>query len=132
MATRGAKPTPAALRLVEGTHNVTRYGSPDELRDKVEKAAKAFGPLIKPDNLPTHAEYAWDHYLAPATWLDRSREIAALAFVELYQEFREYPQKFQVGKHAQMRAYMAELGLTDERNRGDWEPDAEPDEFFGD
>jgi hypothetical protein len=45
------------------------------------------------------------------------REPAAIAFCELWQEFRFAPTSFPASKHGQMRAYMSELGLTDERNR---------------
>ena len=56
----------------------------------------------------------------PASVLDRVRdqiprglrEPAAIAFCELWQEFRKAPVSFQASKHAQMRAYMSELGLT--------------------
>jgi hypothetical protein len=41
----------------------------------------------------------------------------------------EAPRMFQAAKHGQMRAYMSELGLTDERNRGNEQGD-EKDEFF--
>jgi hypothetical protein len=52
-----------------------------------------------------------------------------VAFCELWQEFRDHPQRFPASKHGQMRAYMAELGLSDERNRSQPEED-ESDEFF--
>ena len=42
------------------------------------------------------------------------------------------PVSFPASKHGQMRAYMSELGLTDERNRVIDESKKEKDEFFGD
>ena len=71
---------------------------------------------------------AWKKYIEPAGWLDASREPAAIAFCELWQEFRFAPTSFPASKHGQLRAYMSELGLTDERNRS--ESDDPTDEFF--
>ncbi len=130
MATRGAKPKPAHLHLVNGTRNATRHGSEDALRTAVETALKAFGTLKRPPALKGEARKAWDHYIAPAAWLDGSREPAAIAFCELWSEFRFNPTGFPASKHGQLRAYMGELGLTDERNRAPVDH-AEEDEFFG-
>lgn len=132
MATRGAKPKPARLRLVDGTHNVTRHGKAAAAEKLVETAAAEFGKLVKPAYLKGQAAWAWKRYIEPAGWLDGSREAAAIAFCELWQEFRDGPRMFPASKHGQLRAYMSELGLTDERNRGDAEKKDEPDEFFGD
>jgi phage terminase small subunit len=129
MATRGAKPKPAHLRLVDGIRNATRHGSEADLRKKADKAVEAFGKLAQPTHLKGEAAKAWKRYIAPASWLDASREPAAVAFCELWEEFRSCPPKFTAGKHGQLRAYMSELGLTDERNRGD-DDKQEKDEFF--
>lgn len=131
MAVRGAKPKPTKLRLVDGTHNVTRHGAVDEAQKKAESAEKGFGALTKPSYLKGQAAWAWTRYIAPAGWLDASREAAAIAFCELWGEFRRGPSRFPASMHGQMRAYMSELGLTDERNRGDV-GEEEKDEFFGD
>jgi hypothetical protein len=132
LATRGAKPKPAHLRLVDGTRNVTRHGTEKDLLEKVEQAAP-FGPLKRPKNLRGPALDAWKKYVEPAAWLDASREPAAIAFCELWQEFRFAPTAFPASKHGQMRAYMSELGLTDERNRViDVEKNKEKDEHFDD
>jgi phage terminase small subunit len=132
MATRGAKPKPPRLRIVDGTVNVTRHGSEADLRKKADVSLAAFGRLTQPKHLKGEAGQAWKRYITPAAWLDGSKEPAAIAFCELWQEFREAPQRFVAAKHGQMRAYMSELGLTDERNRGDDGKEDEPDEFFGD
>lgn len=131
MARRGAKPKPAHLRLIDGTNNVTRHGSEAEVREAVEKAQQAFGKLRRPAHLKGEALKAWKRYIEPAAWLDGSREPAAIAFCELWAEFRFNPTGFPASKHGQMRAYMSELGLTDERNRSPQEEE-EVDEFFGD
>jgi len=73
---------------------------------------------------------AWKRFIVPAVWLDVYREPAAIAFCELWQEFRFNPAGFRATKHGQLRAYLSELGLTDERNRPTSPPDDE-DEFFG-
>lgn len=132
MATRGAKPKPAKLRLVDGTINPTRHGSESEVRAIVDQAATQFGKLVKPAYLKGEAAAAWKRYIEPASWLDASREAAAIAFCELWKEFRFNTAGFPASKHGQMRAYMSELGLTDERNRGDVDARKDKDEFFGD
>lgn len=131
MATRGAKPKSAHLRLVDGTRNPTRHGSETELREKVDQAITAFGKLDRPKFLKGEALAAWKRYIEPAGWLDGSREAAAIAFCELWAEFRRVPAMFPASKHGQMRAYMSELGLTDERNRLE-KGDEKKDEFFDD
>lgn len=132
MAKRGAKPKPAHLHLVAGTRNATRHGSEDELRRKVDASTKAFGQLTKPSYLTGEAAKAWKNWIVPAGWLDSSREAAAIAFCELWKEFRFNPAGFAASKHAQLRFYMAELGLTDERNRGDVTDERDEDSFFED
>ncbi len=127
MATRGAKPKPVRLRLVDGTHRPTRHGSTEAAIQSAEAAETSFGPLEKPRSLKGEAAAAWKRYIAPAGWLDGSREPAAIAFCELWSEFRFNPAGFPASKHGQMRAYMAELGLTDERNRGDDDSDDRDD-----
>src|SRR5690348_8866766 len=115
MATRGAKPKPAHLRLVDGTRNATRHGSEADLRKKVEASVSAFGRLARPKGLKGEAAAAWKQFIEPASWLDGSRAGLALAFCELWDEFRFNPKGFPASKHGQLRAYMSELGLTDER-----------------
>lgn len=132
MATKGAKPKAAHLRIVDGTHRNTRHGDVDGAREAVEKAAADFGRLTRPKHLKSYALDAWKRYIEPAAWLDASREPAAIAFCELWQEFRFAPVSFPASKHGQLRAYMSELGLTDERNRVIDESKKEKDEFFGD
>jgi len=130
MATRGAKPKAAHLRLVDGTHRTARHGNAAKAREVVDEAQAAFGKLQRPRWLKGEALAAWKRYIAPAGWLDGSREPAALAFCELWAEFRRGPSRFPASMHGQLRAYMSELGLTDERNRGEAE-EKEEDEFFG-
>ena len=122
---RGRRPKPANLRLVTGSHRDDRHG------EMPSTPAPRFPPLRKPPGLRGIAAKAWKRYIDPAGWLDLAREPAAIAFCELWAEFNERPASFPAAKHSQMRAYMGELGLTDERNRGvvDQEP---ADEFFGD
>ena len=126
MAQRGAKPKPASLRLVDGTHNVTRHGSEAKAKAAVEAAAAAFDGLKKPAYMKGEAAKAWARYVAPAWWLKADREPLAVAFCELWQEFREHPQRFPASKHGQLRSYMAELGLSDVRTRGLPSPHGRP------
>jgi hypothetical protein len=41
-----------------------------------------------PAHFVGHAKEAWEKYIKPAFWLDATREPAAIAFCELWQEFR--------------------------------------------
>jgi hypothetical protein len=117
MGRPGPKGKPVLLRLVDGTHDAYKHGDRAKAREMAEQSRAAFGALERPAFLRGEARRAWDTYIAPATWLDRSREAAAIAFCELWAEFRFHPPTFPAAKHGQMRAYMGELGLTDERNR---------------
>lgn len=130
MVKRGARPKPAHLRLVDATHRKTRHGDEAKSEAKVSAALAAFGKLQRPKGLKGGALAAWKNYIEPAGWLDGSKEPAAIAFCELWSEFRSAPMRFPAAKHSQLRAYMNELGLTDERNRpGEKE---EKDPFFDD
>ena len=82
-----------------------------------------------PDYLSGEAALAWTRYIEPAYWLDASREPLAICFCELWAEFRDAPAAFVSAKHVQLRGYMSELGLTDERNRT-VDAGKEPDEFL--
>lgn len=132
MAARGAKPKPVKLRLVDGTHNVTRHGSRKRAEKLAEQAETSFGRLKRPTWFKGEALAAWKRYIEPAGWLDGAREPAAIAFCELWAEFRFNAVGFPASKHGQLRAYMSELGLTDERNRGEQEEEDTKDPFFGD
>src|SRR5688572_10331178 len=114
MATRGARPKAAHLRLIDGTHRDDRHGDIERVRKSADASAVAFGKLSKPRHLKGEAAAAWKRYVEPAGWLDVSREPLAIAFCELWQEFRDGPRMFPATKHAQLRHYMSELGLTDE------------------
>ena len=130
MASRGAKPKPAHLRVIDGTHRNTRHGDAGKVREETEKASSVFGKPKLPTSLKGTARKAWDRYIAPAGWLDAAREPAAIAFCNLWAEFEDSPRAFPASRHGQLRAYMSELGLTDERNRGKKDDDDEGDEFF--
>jgi hypothetical protein len=132
MAVRGAKPKPTRLRLVDGTNNVTRHGPEAEARKKAEATEDLFGKPVMPSGMKGEAAKAWKRYIVPAGWLDATREAAAIAFCELWSEFRFNPTGFPASKHGQLRAYMSELGLTDERNRTEDGTQKEKDEFFDD
>jgi hypothetical protein len=80
MASRGAKPKAAHLRIVDGTHRPTRHGDINDAKKVVEIASAAFGTLKRPKHLKSHALDARKRYIEPASWLDGSREAAAIAF----------------------------------------------------
>jgi hypothetical protein len=126
---RGRRPKPPHLRLIDGTHRPTRHGSAPQARAAVEATASRFGPLTTPKDLKGEARSAWIRYIAPANWLDASRAPAAIAFCLLWQEMLLAPTRFQAAKHAQLRGYSADLGLTDQRRRN-VEREQPRDEFF--
>ena len=129
MATRGKRPKPAHLRLVDGTHDVSKHGKREKVRAGVERAAAAFGKLERPKYVKGEALKAWRDFVEPAFWLDGSKLPLAVAFCELWAEFMRAPRNFNSSRHSQMRAYMAELGISDERNRP-LKPGEDHDEFF--
>lgn len=133
MAKPGAKPKPALLRLVDGTHRNARHGSRAEKSAEMQANLESFGRLKKPSSLKGNAAKAWKEFIEPSAWLDGSRGVAAHAFCELYGEFMDGPKFFAAAKHNQMRAYMNDLGLTDERNRGkDGDAKKPKSKFFDD
>lgn len=127
MATRGARPKPAGLRVVTGTHRGDRHGDAGDVSKDVEASAESFGKIQKPSWLKGDAAKAWKRWIEPAFWLDAAREASAIAFCELWAEFRESPKNFQSARHGQLRSYMSELGLTDERNRTAKDEDGKKD-----
>lgn len=123
---RGRKPTPPHLRLVEGTYREDRHGpvSPGAVLTDIRRP-------VRPARMSRGAVAAWKKFIEPAGWLDWTRGAAAAAFCELWAEFQAAPARFPSAKHSQMRAYMADLGLTDARRRI-VQAKAQPDEFFDD
>ena len=131
MATRGAKPKPVALRLVDGTHRNARHGTQDAAREAVESVEKLVGKLAMPKGLKGKERTAWLDWIAPASWLDKFKAPAAITFCQLWAEKERAPAMFPAAKLGQLRGLMNELGLTDERNRGAVDGE-DTDEFFGD
>lgn len=131
MAVGGAKPKPAVLRLVSGTHRPHRHGAAKAAVGAAEQASASFGPLVRPKGLTGHRLVCWNEMIAPASWLDGSKKLAAVMLCELYAEWKVAPDRIPASKIGQMRALMSELGLTDERNRGKIDK-PQKDEFFDD
>jgi hypothetical protein len=111
--------------LIEGTHRNDRHGEPPRT------TPGEFQPLRKPSNMRGEAARAWKRYIEPAVWLDIWRMPSAIAFCELFAEFVANPASFPASRHGQMRGYLADLGLSDERNRPSL-PQGQTDEFFDD
>jgi hypothetical protein len=132
--TRGRKPKAPHLRLIEGTHRDDRHGTASKVREAVATSATNFGPLRRPPYLKRFAREAWQRYIEPATWLDASREPAAIMLCELWQEFRTAPTSFPAARHTQLRGLMSDLGLTEQRKRpvADIKNEREKDEHFDD
>jgi hypothetical protein len=137
MGVRGVKRKPVALKVLEGS-KVTRKTDKSALRRDLPKKQiarmtaeeRAFGPPEMPAHFKGEAARTWKRYVVPAPWLTKAREPAAIAFCELWEEYREDPRSFSAARHNVMRRYMNELGFTDERYRYDPSEDEE-EEFFG-
>jgi phage terminase small subunit len=114
---KGYIPKPTSLKLIDGTHTTYRNGDAEASRAAVKKAAEHFGKLEKPEHLRGHASDIWDKTIAPAWWLDGSRLTTAIMMCELWAEYRNNPKRFPIAKYTQMRTFLRELGLSDERNR---------------
>jgi hypothetical protein len=133
MAVRGARPKPAHLRIIDGTHRKDRHGEKPAPNETPSSGPDSmFGPLSRPRGLKGEALKAWKRFIEPCTWLDALAEPSALMFCELYAEFRESPRSFNAHRYAQMRHLQSELGLTDPRKRGGDSSEQAKDEFFGD
>jgi hypothetical protein len=132
MAKTGRKPQTAGLRLVKDVHRTTRHGDAGQAEEHVAKSAATFGDLQRPPHLFGQGLQAWRRYIEPAWWLDASREVTAIAFCDLWHEYCSNRKGFAAAKHQQLRNYMQELGLTDERNRFGIGRDKTGDEFFDD
>ena len=132
--TRGRKPKAPHLRLIDGTHRDDRHGIASKVREAAATSATNFGPLRRPPQFKRFAREAWEKYVAPATWLDASREPAAIMLCELWQEFRSAPTRFPAARHTQLRGLMSDLGMTDQRKRpiASTKTEKENDEHFGD
>lgn len=132
MARRGAKPTPPALRLIEGRMKPDKVSKSSVARARAPdaRARATFGPVQCPKYFGPTERKAWEAYIAPSLWLDRSREPIAIMFCQLWAQYQVDPTSFHIAKHREMRACMAELGLTDERNRVGNPEDANEEGFF--
>lgn len=132
MGQTGRKPNPAKLRLVNDAHRTTRHGDAGKARDDAEKSTATFGDLRQPPHLFGSGLEAWKRYIAPAWWLDASREFTAIAFCDLWHDYCRDRRAFPAAKHQQLRNYAQELGLTDERNRFGVGRDKTGDPMFDD
>lgn len=132
MTTRGPRLKRPELRLVDGRAHHGPKRSASRAKALIKQDRRSFGPLKMPGHLGEAGRQAWQDYIVPATWLTKSREMTAILLCELWEESRDDTKAFTAAKHAQLRAYMAELGLTDERKRDINESEEEDnDEHFG-
>jgi len=134
MALPGAMPLPAMVHNLKGTKIAARIKSPISRAEQDRRALEESSrPLERPPNnrfTCREAADRWEEMIAPCQWLDQSKLAAALAFCELFYEFESDPKGFSAQKHGQFRGYMADLGLTDIRNRIGGHMKKEKDEFF--
>jgi hypothetical protein len=112
-----AKVLPTKLKLVKGTAKKERVGSFEDLQAKLKLGENIPVKMRRPEHLEGAGLEAWERYIEPMPWIDITREAAATAFCDLWHIFRQDPNNFTAAQHCQLRGYMAELGLTDERKR---------------
>lgn len=102
MATRGAKPKPTALRVIEG--NAGKRPLPEDEPDPG-------GRPSKPNKLRKRESELWDEFIETAFWLSAHDGPKAHMWVCMQAEFERGPSKMIAGRIAQLRALGSELGL---------------------
>lgn len=106
MATRGAKPKPTHLHLVQGTINATRH------KDALA-SPNAAGALVKPTYIRagTRAAALWDEVAAACWWLGDADSYKLGMWCAMQAEFERGPSKMTSARIGQLRALGSELGL---------------------
>lgn len=104
MATRGKKPKPPYLKIVQG--NPGRR--PIEIPSGPESRE---GPLKPPKKLTKEQAALWKRFIDPAHWLTDFDAPKAYAWVCLQAQHDEKPGEFKAALHGQLRLIGSELGL---------------------
>jgi hypothetical protein len=119
MAIRGRKPTPPALRLINGGK-----GRPPPEDDPLPS-----GSLERPTKLRGAAGKLWDDFIAKCFWLTWADSPKAAMWCHLQAEFDSSPKKMIASRIAQLRTLGSELGF-DQASRtrmGIKNPDPKPE-----
>jgi len=102
MATRGAKPKPTVLKLVQG--------NPGH-RPLPENEVEADGKPVKPKKCTGRPGQLWDEVVSRAPWLAAADSYKLHMFCALHAEFERSPAKMIASRLSQLRALGSELGL---------------------
>ena len=101
--TRGPKPKPVELRLIEG--NRGKRGIPEDV-------PQAEGKPVKPAWLKGRAAALWAEYAPQLHWLARVDSEMLAAWCALTAEFQKRPEAMTAARIGQMRTLAAELGMS--------------------
>lgn len=107
MATRGRKPKPAHLKLVQGNPG-KRKVDPDAAPDVDASHDNGLEP---PRKLKKREQELWDAYIRRAPWLTHFDVPRAFVWVSLQAEYERKPADMVASRIAQLRAVGSELGL---------------------
>lgn len=104
MAVGGAKPKPAALKVVTGNPGKRDLGeSPD--------VSVRAGPLEPPEDLDPRQQRIWARYIDPAWWLTEGDAPLAYVWVCLQAEFQANPADMTASRISNLRSAASEIGL---------------------
>ena len=102
MATRGARPKPTVLRLIQGNAGKRRIGASDPSPQ---------GAPVKPKALAGPAAKLWDERIAKAFWLTWADTDKAAMWCLLQAEFYASEGAMIAARIGQLRALGSELGF---------------------
>ena len=114
MGIRGQRPTPTALRLIQGRPIKHAAAQAEPLPDGRPKC---------PARLTKEQRAVWRQFITPAAWLTSADVPLAVVFVCLYAEFMANPAGTQAARVSNLRGAMASLGFdASSRARMAWPP----------
>jgi len=106
MATRGAKPKPTELHVVQGTFRPGRH------EEQAQNEPKPDGQLEKPKYLKGRAGRVWDRIAPKLDWLTEVDSDMLALWCGLQAEHESNLEDMPSSRISQMRTLAAELGLT--------------------
>lgn len=106
MATRGPKPKPTELHLVQGTYRPERH------EDQAENEPKPEGKLEKPKYLKGRAARVWDRIAPKLEWLTEVDSDTLALWCGLQAEYESNLADMPSSRISQIRVLAAELGMT--------------------
>lgn len=106
MATRGQRPKPAKLHVVEGTFRPARHAA------QAEAEPQPTGPLQKPAYLKGKAGKIWDRRAPELTWLTSVDSDALAGWCILQETLETARHEMTAALWSQWRMLQSELGMV--------------------